>query len=184
MPDGLLPLVTGTLLAIIALVLVLAPLLSVTAPAEDTEQQRRSRNARIADEEEQGSAVAALREIEFDKATGKLSDADYADLRQRYTRAALEELRQAESAGREVAVPDTVLSAAGGLSIDDAVEAAIARARETQRACTVCGPRPELDATYCSSCGRYLPGSCGRCGTAIDLVGSRFCSNCGEQLAA
>ena len=35
-------------------------------------------------------AVVALREIEFDRATGKLSDADYAELKTRYTRAALE----------------------------------------------------------------------------------------------
>jgi predicted amidophosphoribosyltransferase len=66
----------------------------------------------------------------------------------------------------------------------DPVEAAIRRARENQRSCGVCGPRPEPDATYCSSCGRYLPGACAKCGTHVDLVGSRFCAGCGDQLAA
>ena len=38
--------------------------------------------------------MAALREIEFDRATGKLSDADYDFLKARYTARALDALRQ------------------------------------------------------------------------------------------
>jgi len=176
-----LPLVTGTVLAIAALCLVLAPLVSDPKPSDRTADDRRQ-NARREGDEESGSAVAALREIEFDRATGKLSDSDYADLRQRYTRAALHELRTSPNAeaGATTATDNGVTL----LSLDDAVEAAIARAKETQRRCGVCGPRPEIDAIYCSSCGRYLPGACGKCGNSIDLVGSRFCSNCGEHLAA
>jgi hypothetical protein len=41
------------------------------------------------------SAVDALREIEFDKATGKLSDADYAELKSSYTQRALSVMRSA-----------------------------------------------------------------------------------------
>lgn len=180
MPEGVLSLATGTLLAILALIVVLAPLVSGATSTGVSAQAKRSNDARIADEEERGSAIAALREIEFDRATGKLSDADYVDLKQRYTRAALDEMRATESVEGVVSGG----SVGSTLSIDDAVEAAIARARQVQRACSVCGPRPESDATYCSSCGRYLPGNCGNCGTAVDLVGSRFCINCGEQLAA
>jgi hypothetical protein len=39
------------------------------------------------------SAVDALREIEFDKATGKLSDTDYAELKASYTQRALAVMR-------------------------------------------------------------------------------------------
>ncbi len=128
--------------------------------------------------------VAALREIEFDRETGKLSDSDYAELKTRYTREALAELRAADAREAPTA---PVFTPVAVLSIDesaDPVEAAIRRARENQRSCGVCGPRPEPDATYCSSCGRYLPGACAKCGTSVDLVGSRFCSGCGDQLAA
>jgi hypothetical protein len=148
--DGMLPLVTGTLLAIVALMLVLAPLVSGSATSPVSEQDKRSNDARIADEEEQGSAVAALREIEFDRETGKLSDADYADLKQRYTRAALDELRLADAAASSPA------PVAAAMSLDDAVEAAIARARASRVSCSNCGPRPEVDATYCSNCGQKL----------------------------
>lgn len=78
------PLIIGTLLAIAALCFVLWPLLvpslapvrgeAVRAPAPDY-------------------AVDALRELEFDRATGKISDADYASLKARYTNKALTVMR-------------------------------------------------------------------------------------------
>jgi ribosomal protein L40E len=43
------------------------------------------------------SAVDALREIEFDKATGKLSDTDYAELKSSYTQRALVMMRSTGS---------------------------------------------------------------------------------------
>jgi len=156
----------------------LSPLLSAIDPATDTPAKRKA--VKLAAEiDAPSTAVDALREIEFDRETGKLSESDYADLKQRYTREALAELRAAEQGTGSQAVTASVVSA--GL---DPVEAAIARARAEVRSCGVCGPRPEPDAIYCSSCGRYLPEKCGSCGTSIDLVGSRFCSGCGDQLAA
>ena len=183
LPEGALPLVVGTALVLGALTLVLSPLLSAIDPATDTPAKRKA--VKLAAEiDAPSTAVDALREIEFDRETGKLSESDYADLKQRYTREALAELRAAEqgaSATTTGAATATANVVTAGL---DPVEAAIARARADVRSCGVCGPRPEPDATYCSSCGRYLPEKCGSCGTSIDLVGSRFCSGCGDQLAA
>ena len=197
LPEGSVPLVLGTVLALGALTLVLSPLLSgeVEVRADDEKRAateaarvkaaRAKRSGRA--EEQLDGAVAALREIEFDRETGKLSDSDYAELKARYTREALAELRasdarEASAAGavaKQVSLADSSLADAS-----DPVEAAIRRARDNQRSCGVCGPRPEPDATYCSSCGRFLPGACSKCGTSVDLVGSRFCSGCGDQLAA
>jgi len=192
MPEGAVPLVLGTVLALGALTLVLSPLLSGEAEvrAED-EQKAAAEAARIKaarakragrEEEQMDGAVAALREIEFDRETGKLSDSDYAELKTRYTREALAELRAADA--RNAAAVLVVVAAMSPADAADPVEAAIHRARQNQRSCGVCGPRPEPDATYCSSCGRYLPGACAKCGTSVDLVGSRFCSGCGDHLAA
>jgi hypothetical protein len=192
MPEGAVPLVMGTVLALGALTMVLSPLLSGEAEvrAED-EQKATTEAARIKaarakrsgrEEEQLDGAVAALREIEFDRETGKLSDSDYAELKTRYTRAALAELRAADA--RDAAAVPVLVAALSPADAADPVEAAIRRARAKQRSCGVCGPRPEPDATYCSSCGRYLPGACAKCGTSVDLVGSRFCVGCGDHLAA
>lgn len=199
-PEGAVPLVMGTALALGALTMVLSPLLSgedeVRAEddlraAKEVARMKAARAKRSGrDEEQLDGAVAALREIEFDRETGKLSDSDYAELKTRYTREALAELRasdarDASTAEREPgAVAGGVAAVLSASDAADPVEAAIRRARDNQRSCGVCGPRPEPDATYCSSCGRYLPGACATCGTGVDLVGSRFCSGCGDQLAA
>src|SRR5437773_6556802 len=47
-------------------------------------------------------ALRALKEIEFDRATGKLSDADYDALKNQYTALAVEALRESEGARGQV----------------------------------------------------------------------------------
>jgi hypothetical protein len=130
------------------------------------------------EETPKGAALTALKEIEFDRATGKLSDADYEQLKTRYTAAAVEALRS------EAASPS-----------GDDVEAMIAgRVRSLRFAgastsgapeCPTCGPRPEPDAAFCSSCGFRLaaPAMCPRC-TASLPPDSRFCETCGVRVAA
>jgi hypothetical protein len=47
---------------------------------------------------------------------------------------------------------------------DDEIEAAVRSyraARGSGGACPVCGPRPESDAIFCSTCGRRLDGAAG-----------------------
>lgn len=184
LPEGAAPLVVGTALALGALALVLSPLLRAV---DESSPSPRSGDPAVENPDDRPvTAMDALREIEFDRVTGKLSEPDYAELRQRYTREALAELRAAEQGAGVAATTAAVTAQAASSAATalDPVEAAIARARADVRSCGVCGPRPEPDATYCSSCGRYLPEKCGACGTSIDLVGSRFCSGCGCQLAA
>src|SRR5690242_21119042 len=53
-------------------------------------------------------ALRALTEIEFDRATGKLSDADYEALKARYTTAALAALRAEDSGGGKRETGDVV----------------------------------------------------------------------------
>jgi hypothetical protein len=140
------------------------------------------------EETPKGIALAALKEIEFDKETGKLSDPDYELLKSKYTAVALEALRldalrldalRAESA----AVPDDleVMIAARAR----ALRSAAASTSPGFPSCPDCGPRPEPDAVFCSNCGRRLPGSgaCGRCGASL-APDSRFCEQCGSQVAA
>jgi Double zinc ribbon len=128
------------------------------------------------EETPKGVALAALREIEFDRATGKLSDEDYHSLKSKYTAEALALLR---AEGPEHDAPP----AAPTPTPADPVEAMIAdRVRQLQSGtvrCPACGPRPEGDALFCSSCGRSLTvGGCAECGAPL-VPGSRFCESCG-----
>ena len=158
------PLIVGAVLAVIALMVVLYPLFDDVAP------QARRTTRKPEGDAPSVEAVQALREIEFDRETGKLSDSDYTALKTRYTREAVAAMRD-EDAG--VAGP-----------IGDAAEAVILQYRRRQLGCTVCGPRPEPDAIYCSTCGRYLAASCAHCHAPITEIGARYCGSCGETLAA
>ena len=158
----MLALIVGSLLAVGALAFVLLPLLVPRAPSAGS-RNATERGAAAPSEDE---AVVALREIEFDRATGKLSDADYEELRTRYTMRALASLR-AQTASPE-----------------DVAEAAVLAYKSRLRSCVACGPRSEVDAIYCSTCGTYLPGTCESCGAVVSESGAAFCTACGRQLAA
>jgi hypothetical protein len=137
------------------------------------------------EETPKGVALAALKEIEFDRETGKLSDEDYAFLKGKYTGAALEALRaeSAEAAARP---------GAGGGDVEVMIAARVRALRSAATsappgapACPACGPRPESDAAFCSSCGQRLQqgGACAGCGAELG-PDTRFCAQCGTGVAA
>ncbi|HEX6052406.1 MAG TPA: zinc ribbon domain-containing protein [Gemmatimonadaceae bacterium] len=173
-------LVVGVVLAVAALVYVLLPLFDLRSGGVPTRVPARPAAA-------PEGAIDALREIEFDRATGKLSDDDYAALKAEYTRTALVELRARDGATAEGVVrtpADPVAASADVAGVVDAAEAAVMKYRTLRRSCDTCGPRPEPDPAFCSSCGKYLRGKCSHCGATVDAPASRFCSNCGNSLAA
>ena len=82
----MIPLVVGTLLALVTLSFVLYPLL-VERPMVSGIPQAPSVDERA------NPAIDALREIEFDRETGKLSESDYAALKGEYTQRAVVVMR-------------------------------------------------------------------------------------------
>ena len=115
--------------------------------------------------------MAALEEIEFDRATGKLGDADYQALKSRYASRAAASLA---GAGVDVPVlPDGSV---------DVAELAIRQVQASARICPTCGPRGEDEAAFCSSCGCYLAESCPGCGALAPEPGAKFCAGCGRAL--
>ena len=135
------------------------------------------------EETPKGVALAALKEIEFDRETGKLSDEDYAFLKGKYTGVALEALRAEEAASGP---------GAGGGDVEAMIAARVRALRSAATsappgapACPTCGPRPEPDAVFCSSCGLRLQqgGACTGCGAELG-PGSLFCAQCGTGVAA
>lgn len=79
----------GTSLALFALAFVLYPLFR--------EPLGISTNVRGPGRQRVTTAMDALREIEFDHATGKLSENDYAELKRSYTESAVVAMRAGES---------------------------------------------------------------------------------------
>ena len=172
----MLELIGGILLAAGAVYFVLQPILR---PGSSGGKERDAGSVDEGDDPDddfspRAVALRALKEIEFDRATGKLSDADYDNLKTKYTTEALAALR-ADATGSGMRDAGSV-SGAGSLPAS----------RIPHLACPTHGPRPESDAAFCSECGRRLataPGYCARCGTALEHE-AHYCHSCGARVAA
>lgn len=164
--SSILELAAGLALAAAAVFFVLRPVLSPPAAGVDDSVTMEGEDP---DDDLSPRAVAlrALKEIEFDRATGKLSDADYDALNAKYTAEALAALRK-ES-------PEA-----------DAPRIRPAASPIATATCPTHGTRPEAGAIFCSACGRRLSDAvafCAKCGTALP-PDARFCAACGRRVAA
>jgi hypothetical protein len=93
------PLVLAAVVAVTAVVLVALPFLEEPTPGEDRLREPGAASRRtLALAEERDRALAALKELEFDHRTGKLSDADYRELVGAYRRRAAAALHALEPA--------------------------------------------------------------------------------------
>lgn len=117
--------------------LILWPLLRGTETAEGEPAVLPADGSR-----EKELALAAIKELEFDYATGKISPEDYALLRARY------EARALQAIARDAPPP----AAGGGPDLEALLEAEIATRRRSRR-CAACGGSLPLQARYCPSCG-------------------------------
>ncbi|MGD8726224.1 MAG: zinc ribbon domain-containing protein [Gemmatimonadales bacterium] len=186
----MLELIAGVVVAFVAVAAVLQPLL---AGGRSSMQMGVARAGAVEfeDLEESGSpkvrALLALKEIEFDRATGKLSEEDYEELKVKYSRVALSEIKKEEqgTVGKQDAAAE-----------GDAAEALVRQvATGGTVVCPSCGPRPEADAAFCSDCGKPLSTSsaetfsteggayCEACGAKLS-GSAKFCPECGTKVGA
>ncbi len=91
----LLALALGALLAVVCVLFAARPFLREPGAADDRLREPAGlERERIRAEEERDRALAALKELEFDHRTGKISDADYRELVGPLRRQAAEALRK------------------------------------------------------------------------------------------
>ena len=98
----------------------------------------------LLEETPRGRALLAIKELEFDRETGKVSDLDFQALRAQLSREAVRHLDL--EAGTE---PVQAEAGSGGQPVRSAE-------LSLPPTCQRCGPRPERKARYCSGCGGAL----------------------------
>ena len=108
--------------------------------------------ARAALEREKTLVLRSIKELEFDRAMGKVSDDDFEDMGahlRRRARALLKQLDVDGSSYREIIERELTER------LDRAGLEPVA-SEQTRRVCSDCDTRNELDATFCKSCGAEL----------------------------
>jgi len=95
---------------------------------------------RAALERDKALTLRAIKELEFDRAMGKVSDADFAEMRDRLRARAVRLMTQLDGAAMYRAQIERDAAAAGGAS----------------GVCVACGTANDADARFCKQCGKAL----------------------------
>jgi len=122
------------------------------------------------------AAYAAIKDLEFDHAMGKLSDADYQAMRAKYEAKAVAVLQELDKYGGRVPAGD---------AIEEQVRALRAQRRKERGApasakCPACSAPYQAGDQFCAKCGATLL-VCSSCGAPY-REGDRFCARCGSKL--
>lgn len=141
--------IAGAGLAAFSLYRTLVPL---AAPSTDVAAPLVAGRTRAALERDKGLTLRSLKELEFDRAMGKIDEADFTEMRARLRARAIRLMQQLEgtSTYREIIERD----------LRGRLEAAGARegGRAEAPACARCATVNETDARFCKMCGHALRG--------------------------
>jgi len=123
------------------------------------------------------AALVAVRDLDFDFQTGKVTEADYRPLRQQLL------LTAAEAAQRERPTRPRAHHQADG---DSEIEAAVQAARQSgqpaaERACAACGHAAAAADKFCGRCGAAFDQVCLVCQAPVQSS-DFFCAHCGARI--
>jgi len=111
---------------------------------------------RAAMEREKALVLRSIKEVEFDRAMRKISDADYLEMVTRLRSRAVGLIRQLEGGGYRGVIERDLAALAGRAPV--APDAAPVPA-PVRGMCPACGTQNDADARFCKSCGGKLAGA-------------------------
>jgi len=106
---------------------------------------------RAALERDKALTLRALKELEFDRAMGKVSDADFAEMRDRLRARAVRLMTQLDGTAMYRAQIERDVAEAGASGVSKT-----GGASEAGGGCSACGTANDADARFCKSCGAQL----------------------------
>jgi hypothetical protein len=148
---GIGTILVGAALLVVVVILIALPLLEQRRPAVGPDSPRREL------ELEHAAIVRAIRELDLDFRTGKITAEDYAVLRTAQVQRGAQVLRELDAVPVIESADDTDADA----DIDAEIEAQIALLRKdvpaTVFSCPTCGTAFHMGDRFCAHCGHALP---------------------------
>lgn len=127
----------------------------LVAPDLEAFREPLSARARAATEREKALVLRSLKELEFDKAMGKLSERDFDEMASRLRARAvalMKRLQEEEGGYRTMVERDLAARLAARLRASSPAAPAVGAAK----ACAACESRNDADAAFCKRCGASL----------------------------
>jgi len=154
---------------LIGLILLGASLFFVSVPfRRSSRKDAQIPKLHVKKEERREGVISALRDLDFDFKTGKVSEEDYTPLRARLMAEAAQYIEQQQEE-------------------DEKLEALIQTRRAAHQQsvkCDHCGASAQAHEHFCAKCGSPINHeSCPQCGRII-RKGDQFCPSCGSRLEA
>jgi hypothetical protein len=133
----------------------LAPL---TAPVVVRTGEPVSERTRAALEREKMLVLRTIKELEFDRSMGKLSQADFDEMAGRLRARALSLMKQLDldAAGYKAAIEKELAQRVQRSGVAPAFQAGISRQSKSPAAVCACGTSNDPDALFCKKCGARL----------------------------
>jgi len=173
---------------------VLRPLFGNTQQVTATESFERQSFVEL--ELRRDAIYKAIKDLEFDFESNKISEDDYQQARLKFMQQAAGVLRQIDHYSEDVdaeldARIDELLAqlqTAEGKFADEALRQSIraeiereAQTTPTETTCPKCGQPVQPGDGFCSACGASLSVTCPNC-QAVAVPGDVFCAHCGTRL--
>ncbi|HEY5730124.1 MAG TPA: zinc ribbon domain-containing protein [Anaerolineales bacterium] len=149
---------------LIGLMLLGTALVVVIRPFQQIQTTKSKHSTTATKGEERIVVLSALRDLDFDYKTGKVSDEDYVPAREQLLMEAARYIGQRDEK-------------------EDQLETMILKRRTSKgENCAECGASMESGQQFCSKCGAQVNHiDCHSCGKKV-RAGDLFCSSCGTQL--
>ena len=117
--------------------------------------------------EKKAQLYEAIQDLDFEKASGKLGEADYETARSDYLAQVAAVMAKLDELKPNPGAPEAPADAG----------------QPGARRCAGCGTTSSATAKFCIECGEPLLRACASCGEPLGQ-NARFCSECGEKVPA
>lgn len=131
----------------------------LAAADRGVEPELQSRRVQAALEREKALVLRSIKELEFDRAMGKVAESDFQEMAGRLRLRAINLMRQLEgdaSGYRELIERELRTRLAAGLTQPKYVAAAPATTSAARERCDACETANDADAKFCKNCGTAL----------------------------
>jgi hypothetical protein len=151
----------------IGLAMFAAALVYVSLPFRQKQLTQATSSVAPRQQQGQGEAIlSALRDLDFDFKTGKISEEDYTPLRTHLVAEVAQYIEAEEKRDKQL---ETLIQTRRAAKKEDAT-------------CRHCGASMKADQRFCSKCGSAAGSeSCPSCGKTIQ-AGDLFCASCGLEV--